>query len=32
VALQAIILIITWMLNLALLYYNWHLIRKGVLR
>jgi hypothetical protein len=23
---------ISWALNLAILYYNWHLYRKGVLR
>ena len=25
-------LFVGWILNFALLYYNWHLIRKGVLR
>jgi hypothetical protein len=31
-ALVGVIVAITWVLNAALLYYNWHLIRKGVMR
>jgi hypothetical protein len=31
-ALTVVILGVSWALNAALLYYNWHLIRKGVMR